>query len=125
MWYGKIAIILFLFSGALQFSMYFVNTVFANTAIDNNYSYTIVSGFSANYSQISHFTGGRDPNPLLYFGDFLIGLTVLFNILTGASIITILNSLPGFGIPMQLLVQILYGTSSAVLWVYVVANRSI
>ena len=120
---------MFIFSASLYFSMYFVNTTFNNPNIASQYTYTTVNSMSINFQNITHFTGGQNPNPLLYFGDFLIGVLALFNILAGVPVANMLYGLmvgTGFdATAMNLLVEIIYGTSQCCLWVYVVANRSI
>ena len=80
---------------------------------------------ASSWSSVSNQNGGQNPNPALIFGDFITGLTVLLNTLAGGGVTTILQGIPGVDSSVILLVQIMYGSASILLWVYVVANRSL
>ena len=125
MWYGKIAIILFLFSFSLTFGMYYINLMYNQSAISHNWGLSQVQALASSFSSVSNQNGGQNPNPALIFGDFIIGLTVLFNTLAGGGVTTVLQGIPGVDSSVTLLVQIIYGSASIILWVYVAANRSI
>ncbi len=125
MWYGKLAIILVLFSFATLFMMYYVNLAFNNAAISANWNLVGVEKLVTSFSTLSNLNAGQNPNPALIFGDFLVGATVLFSILSGGGVTTILQGVPFFDSNIQALVQILYGSACGALWVYVIANRSI
>lgn len=125
MWYGKVALILVLFSFATLFMMFYVNTYFNNAAIASNWNLTAVKNLATTFSALTNLNAGQSPNPALLFGDFLVGATVLFSVLSGGGVTTILQGVPFFDGNMLLLVQILYGSACGILWVYVIANRSL
>lgn len=125
MWYGKVAIIMFLFSFATTFGMYYVNTLYNQSAISANWGLTQVQTLASSWHSLQNVNGGQNPNPALIFGDFLVGATVLFNTLAGGGVTAVLQGIPGIDISVIYLVQIIYGSSSILLWVYVVANRSL
>ena len=125
MWYGKIAIIMFLFSFATTFSMYYINTLYNDPTLSSSYQLANVSALAANWTSVQNQYGSSNVNAALIFGDFLIGVKVLFSVLSGAGVVSVLQGIPGIDNSVLLLVQILYGSSSIILWVYVVANRSL
>ena len=125
MWYGKLSIIMFLLSFSLLFGMYYINTLYNVPAISQNWGLAQVQKLATSWSSVSNLNGGNSPNPALIFGDFIVGLTVLLNILAGGGVTTILQGIPGVDNSVFLLVQILYGSSTVMLWIYVVAFRSV
>lgn len=125
MWYGKVAIILTLFSFFTLFFMYYVNTYYGSAAIATNWNLTGVQHLVNLFSDLTQLNAGQDPNPALIFGDFLVGSTVLFSVLSGGGVTTIMQGIPFFNNDMLMLVQIIYGSSCGLLWVYVIANRSL
>lgn len=117
---------MFLFSTAVLFGMYYANTFFQNPTISANWNYSAVNNTATSLNSLSHLNNGQDPNPALVFGDFLIGVTVLFAVLiSGGGITGILAAIPGVDLSVIALVQILYGSSSALLWVYIISFRSV
>lgn len=125
MWYGKVAIILTIFSFFTLFFMYYVNTYYNNTAIAANWNLSAVQHLVHLFADLTQLNAGQDPNPALIFGDFLVGSTVLFSVLSGGGVTTIMQGIPFFNNDMLMLVQIIYGSSCGLLWVYVIANRSL
>lgn len=125
MWYGKVAIVMFIFSFALTFGMYYINTLYNQPAISANWGLSQIQSLASSWSSVSNVNGGQDPNPALIFGDFITGITVLLNTLAGGGVTTVLQGIPGVDSSVILLVQIMYGSASILLWVYVVANRSL
>ena len=125
MWYGKLSIIMFLFSFSLLFGLYYINTLYNVQAISQNWGLAQVQKLATSWSSVSNLNGGNSPNPALIFGDFIVGLTVLLNILAGGGVTTILQGIPGVDNSVLLLVQILYGSSTVMLWIYIVAFRSV
>ena len=124
-----------IFSFSVTFGMYYMSTL-GNTynpnGILNNWTAQQVKAMAGNYSSISNLNNGQDPNPALIFGDFITGLTVLLNALSivgnaalGGGLASILQGIPGFSQNEIFILQIIYGSSEALLWVYVVANRSL
>ena len=134
MWYGKVAIIMTVFSIAVSIGMYQMILLYPNAITSPNIAWTQshLQAMAGNYSSISNLNGGQDPNPALIFGDFIVGITVLLNAIAvagnaifGGGLASILQGIPGFDQTQVFIVQILYGSSEAFLWIYVVANRSL
>ena len=125
MWYGKVAIVMFLFSFSLTFGMYYISTLYNPSNILNNWGLTQVQTLANSWSSLTNVNGGQNPNPALVFGDFLTGATVLFNTLAGGGVTAVLQGIPGIDNSILLLVQIIYGSSSILLWIYVIAFRSL
>lgn len=127
MWYGKLAIIMTIFAFAIAFSMYFVSLSFptSDAATQASWNSTRISSIQTSLSTLQNMNAGQNPNPALLFGDFLVGATVLFNILSLADITHMLTSFPFWNANMNLAVQIIYGSACGALWVYIIANRSI
>ena len=125
MWAGKIAIILYLFSVSVLFFGYYLNTYFNNPNITNT-QYFGGNPYSAMSTLASSYHINQQINTSLIFGDFIAALTVIFGILTGSTISGMLSLLPwGTDTGISLLVQIVFSFSSVLLWVYIVANRSV
>jgi len=121
-----------IFSLATTWGMYEISTLYNPSGILNNYTQQRVHDLAGNYSSISNLNNGQNPNPALIFGDFITGVTVLLNALAiagnaalGGGLVSILQGLPNFDQGSIWLVQILYGSSEVLLWIYVVANRSL
>ena len=125
MWYGKIAIIMFLFSVGMLFAGYYLNTIFnnANLNANTNVSYNAINTLANSF----HLNQGV--NSSLIFGDFIAALTVLFDpttgILFGGTITSAFSLVPYIDFSLQLLIRIIWASSQVFLWLYVVANRSL
>lgn len=123
MWYGKICIIMWLFSISLQFGAYEINQVFHEASLDANADFslgainTLANSFQTNAQQ--------QLNPAFIFGDFWAGLGLLFSVVTGHPIALILAAIPASQIWMGILFQIIFTSSSLFLLIYMVANRSV
>ena len=121
-----------IFSFAITFGLYEISTLYPNSGIANNWTQTMVQNMATSYSSVSNFNNGTNPNPALIFGDFIVGLTVLLNAIAivgnaalGGGPASILQGIPGIDQNFTWLVQIIYGSSEVLLWVYVVSNRSL
>ena len=136
MWYGKIAIIMTIFSLSISWAAFEVISLYPNTNIATSpnvaWTQTHVQAMAGNYSSIVNLNNGQTPNPALIFGDFITGLTVLLNAIQiagnaalGGGLSSVLQGIPGIDQNITWLVQIIYGSSEVFLWVYVVANRSL
>ena len=136
MWFGKVAIIFYIFSVGALFSLYYVNTIFNDPTITNA-STTCTWGLSANqfspfsctsYQALSVLAGtykiNQQVNSSLIFGDFIAGLTVLFGLLTGQTIANMITAIPFFDASWTLFANLMFTFSSVCLWIYIVANRS-
>lgn len=116
-----------LFSFASLFGLYYMSILFPSSdlATKNNWNLAAVQKLSSSMAVLTNLNGGQNPNPALVFGDFLVGATVLFSVLSGGGVTTLFMAVPNFDANMGYLVQIMYGSACAVLWVYVIANRSL
>lgn len=135
MWIGKIAIIMYVFSVGSLFFTYEINQLFPLNAITNAphtctwgpnltvpFSCTSYEGLSA---LAGSFSINQQVNTSLIFGDFIAGLTVLFGIITGETISNAFSIIPFVDASATLLIRICFTLSSAALWIYIVANRSV
>lgn len=134
MWYGKIAIIMTLFSIGVSIGMYQVTTLYPNVINSPNVAWTQqhIKDMAGNYTSISNLNNGQNPNPALIFGDFIVGLTVVLNAIAvagnavfGGGPSSVLQGFPQIDITTTWLIQIIYGLSLGLLWVYIAANRSL
>ena len=116
---------MFVFSLSLSFGMYYINLQYNSTFVPAYFGLAQVQGLVANFTGVNQQTGGSSPNAALLFGDFLIAATVVFNSLLGGGIVAVLSAVPNVDISVIYLIQIIYGTSSIMLWVYIISNRSI
>lgn len=113
-----------MFSVSTLFFGYYLNTYFNDAQIVGA-AYYGGNPFHAMQTLANTFAVNQQVNTNLIFGDFISGLTVLFGILTGATISGMLSVLPFVDVSIQLLVQIIFSLSSLFLWVYIVSNRSV
>ena len=121
MWLAKVALIMYIFSVGSLFFTYYINTVFPISAVTHNPN----TSFSALQTLAGSFSINQQINSSLIFGDFLAGLTVFFNIVTGTTIANAFSIFPFVDASVTLLVQIVFTLSSAMMWIYIVANRSV
>lgn len=121
------------FSLSLSWGLYEMSTVITPPPSGNiAWTQQHIQVLAQNYSSISYLNNGQLPNAALIFGDFIVGLTVLLNALAlagnsvlGGGLASVLQGIPGIDQNITWLVQIIYGSSEVLLWVYVVANRSL
>lgn len=118
MWFGKIAIIMYIFSTALLFSGYYLDLVFN----EDNFSSSTYASLDtlANKNNVDETISAE-----LIFGDFIAGVNVLFGIVTGDTLTDAFHLLPGVDASMDLFVRLVFTLSSALLWVFVVTGRSL
>lgn len=118
MWFGKIAIIMYLFSVSLLFSGYF---------IDQAYGLNLFTGitFDSLDDLASKNAVDEEISIDLVFGDFVAGVRVVFGIVTGDTIAQAFALIPSFNETFMLLVRIIFSLSSAMLWVFIVTGRSL
>lgn len=125
MWLGKIALIMFMFSVAMLFTGYYLNTIFNNPTLNAN---TNVS-YNALNTLAGTFRLNQGVNTSLIFGDFTAALTVLFDpttgILFGGTITNAFSLIPYVDVSIQLFIRIIWAATNIFLWIYIVANRSI
>lgn len=110
-----------IFSIGSLFFTYYINLIFPLASVTNNTN----TSYTALQTLAGSFSINQQINTSLIFGDFIAGLTVLFNIITGTTIANAFSVFPFVDASITLLIQILFSLSSAFLWIYIVANRSI
>ena len=132
MWYGKLSVIMMLFSISLSWGMYEICTLYPISNPNVAWTQSHISEMATSYAAISNLNGGNNPNPALIFGDFISGLTVFLNALLvagnsafGGGLSSVLQGIPGIDYNISLLVQIIYGSATVAIWIYIVAFRSI
>lgn len=127
MWYGKLAIILFMFSVSLLFSSYFINQVFNDPFITNSVTNqslkTLAGTFQFNQQIDAQFI----------FGDFNAVKNVIFALMTGGGAFT--QAFGDHGIThgleysasdfVSILMGLLFNSSVVFLILYIVSNRSL
>jgi len=121
------------FSFSVTFGMYELSTIITPPPdAAHNWTQDMVKNMAGNFTSISNLNNGQDPNPALIFGDFITGLTVLLNAIAivgnaalGGGVASVLQGIPGVDQNIKWLIQIVYGSSEALLWIYVVSNRSL
>lgn len=106
--------------GSLFFT-YYVNLIYPLSSVTNNPN----TSFTALQTLAGSFSINQQVNTSLIFGDFIAGLTVLFNIVTGTTIANAFSVFPFVDASITLLIQITFSLTSAFLWIYIVANRSV
>lgn len=118
MWFGKVAIIMYIFSTALLFSGYYLDVIFD----EDNFSSSTYQSLDtlANKNNVDESISAE-----LIFGDFIAGVNVLFGIVTGDTLIDAFHLLPGVDASMDLFIRLIFTLSSALLWVFVVTGRSL
>lgn len=126
MWYGKLAIILFIFSIAILFSSYFMNQIFNDpliTASVTNQSLQTLAGT---------FQFNQDINTQLIFGDFLAVKNVVWSLMSGSAFTSAFGDtgvMHGLSYTasnyIAILMALLFNSSCVFLILYIVSNRSL
>lgn len=118
MWFGKIAIIMYIFSTSLLFAGYYLDETFN----EDNFSGVTYAALDtlANKNNVD-----QEISAELIFGDFIAGVQVLFGIVTGDTLTDAFHLLPGVDASMDLFIRLIFTLSSALLWVFVVTGRSL
>lgn len=122
MWYGKISIILFVFSLGILFSSYYLNQVFNDPVISSSATYTSLQ------SIMGTFTFNQQINTSLIFGDFLSVFQLLGSLMSGSvftSSLTIIQNSGFADLSVGLLMGLLFDSATLFLLLYIVSNRSI
>lgn len=118
MWFGKVAIIMYLFSISLLFTGYYLDEVFQQDQFTG-----------ASFAALDEIAGKNTVNESisseLIFGDFIAGAKVLFGVVTAEPITQAFHLLPGFNAEWDLLVRLIFSLSSIFLWIYIITGRSI
>lgn len=121
MYFGKIAIIMYIFSIAILFSSYYMNQIFNDPILGGNDNIT----FTALNTLMGSFSINSQINANLIFGDFISALVVLFGIVTGSTLNHAFQLIPFANTSILLLQGLLFDLASVFLWIFIVANRSI
>lgn len=122
MWYGKISIILFVFSIATLFMTYYVNQIFNDPFLSNSATYSSLS------SIMGTFKFNQQINTNLIFGDFISVFQLLGSLMSGSiftSSLTIIQSSGFADLSVGLLMGILFDSATLFLLLYIVSNRSV
>lgn len=122
MWYGKISIILFVFSIGILFSSYYLNQIFQDPVISSSATYTSLQTI------MGSFAFNQQVNTGLIFGDFISAFTLIGSLMSGSiftdSLTLVQNS--GFAdASVGLLMGIMFDSATLFLLIYIISNRSI
>ena len=112
---------MYIWSFGSLFFTYYVNLILPLSSVNANPNTT----FQALQTLSAGYSINQQINTSLIFGDFIAGLTVVFNIVTGTTIANAFAIFPFVDASITLLVQLVFTSSSAILWVFIVANRSL
>lgn len=112
------AIIMYIFSISLMFSGYYLDLAFGQNLFD---SFT----YSALDTIVTKNDVDKSVSAELIFGDFIAGAKVVFGILTGDTISGAFAAMPNFDEVWMILIRLMFTLSSAMLWAYVIAGRSL
>ena len=122
MWYGKVSVILFIFSFSLLFGGYYANTIFHNPVLNP------LTTDSIN-TIIGSFTISPQINSALIFGDFISAYNILTGLFTGSIFnesINIVVANSGFGgTAVKILMALIFDSASLFFALYIISNRSI
>lgn len=136
MWFGKIGVILFIFSFASLWSAYYLNQVFNDACITSSDTFqamnTLITGTYANATSASP---GFNTN--LVFGDFLSTYTILKALFTGTTFANVFvpqgstnsvlscSGFGGFDYSFTLLMTGMFDLSVVFFLLYIISFRSI
>ena len=136
MWFGKIAIILFIFSFASLFGAYYLNQIFADPCISNSNTFQSMDNLiKHSYSNATNAAPGFNSN--LVFGDFISTYLILKDLFTGTTFADVFvpqsttDSLlscaqfGGFDYSFSLLMTGMFDLSVVFFLLYIVSFRSI
>lgn len=126
MWYGKLCVILYVFSFSLLFSGYYMNQIFNDPNINQNGTYQALTDLKTS------FNPNLSPNSTLIFGDFISAFKLLVNLMSGGVFNTVFGdhgfmqtTASGFDASMELLMGLLFDSATLFFILYIVSNRSI
>ena len=127
MWYGKIAIIMWLFSFAIFFSAGYVNQIFNQAWLTSNVTYSSINATG------STLAFNQQINTNFIFGDFLSVFTFLGNLFTGGYFNTAFGpagiaaniGFAGYDQWISMLMGLMFTSSTIFLLLYIISFRSI
>lgn len=125
---------MYFFSFGILFFTYYLNQIFndsilgnissascsPNTPTNSSYTYCAVNALVSQHADVS-----VQPDPSLYLGDFINGLKIVFGLVTGDVINSAFHKLPFMDTGTLLLATAMFDFASALLFVYILANRSV
>lgn len=131
MWYGKLSIIIYVFSFSFMFMAYFINQVLNDTYLSaSNASYSYING-----TLLPQFTFSPGFNSSLIFGDFISVFNFLVGLMSAGTLgngafQTMMGILPaGIGGPLDgavvLLMGLLFDSATVFLLLYIFSFRSL
>ena len=119
MWFGKVAVIMYIFSLSLMFAGYFMETTLGDGSFNED----------SLYAQLVIISNSFNPDANIsveaIFGDFIAGVKVLFGIMTGQTIADAFMLFPAMSMEWLLLIRVLFTASSIFLWIFIVTGRSV
>lgn len=122
MWYGKLSIIMFIYSLSILFSSYYLNQIFNDSVLSQSATYQSLNNL------MGTFSFNQTINTNLIFGDFISVFTLLGSLMSGSiftSSLTIIQN-SGFGdMSVGLLMGLLFDSATLFLLLYIVSNRSV
>lgn len=127
MWFGKVGLIMWIFSFAILFSTGYLNQIFADPWITNNVTYNSIN------STLPSLKFNLDVNSGLIFGDFINTFKFLGNLITGGYFTQVFGNggligQTGFGGIDQwfsLLLALMFDAGTLFFLLYIISNRSI
>lgn len=126
MWYGKLSIIIYVFSLALLFGGYYANQVFNDPSLSTpNTTYSYLSSLMN-----SKYRFSQSPNAALILGDFittfqLIGSLMSGDLLSQSQTMLQGSGFGGYGEAVMLLQGLLFDSATFFLLLYIISFRSI
>jgi len=128
MWYGKISIILYVFSLAILFSTYFFNQIFNDPALSASVSEKGLEGLMK-----TTYSFNQTVNTSFLFGDFYNTYLVLEGLFTGGIFQQVFSEggvldqsgLTVANIYLQILMGLLFDSATVFFILYIISNRSI
>ena len=122
MWYGKVCVILFIFSFSLLFGGYYANTIF---------HYSVLNPLTRDSIQsiINSFTISPQINSAFIFGDFVSAFNILESLFSGSIFTTSLNLIAGnsgfVDVSVKILMMLIWNSACLFFILYIISNRSI
>lgn len=130
MWFGKVAIILYLFSFAIVFSAYYLNnTTFHDASISQTQTYVALQALeNSTYAFTNH-----QVDSALIFGDFVHVFQFIAALFTngmfasafGNSGVMNQSGWGGYDLSVGLFITIMFDAATTFLILYIISNRSL
>lgn len=126
MWYGKLAVIIYVFCFSMIFATLFANQIFQDPVYNNTVLFTQIASISQS------FQPSIVPLPELIFGDFISVFKILGTLLTGEVFLDVFGqsgilatSGVGYSTYMIILMQLLFWSATLFFLLYIISFRSI